>query len=170
MPAFSGHTTGRETRASSGSYPPASGRTPSCHRTNRLGSRRAMHPSQCIDARSRRLNRLYFRRAQRAHLNALRAVEPPVVIHPAPHHRIHKPSQVLQLVVVSGGGHPPLANGFPDRLGGLGADRRQETHKVASPPVPRASRLERISQEVELDLIVLPRPVVILAVDDLGLR
>src|SRR6516165_535533 len=27
--------------ASSGSYPPASGRTPSCHRTNRLGSRRA---------------------------------------------------------------------------------------------------------------------------------
>src|SRR5262249_44553532 len=63
---FRPHRTGRETRASSGSYPPASGRTPSCHRTNRLGSRRAMLPSQCIDARSRRLNRLYFRRAQRA--------------------------------------------------------------------------------------------------------
>ena len=46
------------TLASSGSYTPASGRTPSCHRTNRLGSRRAMHPSQCTDARSRRLNRL----------------------------------------------------------------------------------------------------------------
>jgi hypothetical protein len=55
--------TGRETRASSGSYPPASGRTPSCHRTNRLGSRCAMHPSQRTDARSRRLNRLNFRRA-----------------------------------------------------------------------------------------------------------
>ena len=54
-------TTGRETLASSGSYTPASGRTPSCHRTNRLGSRRAMRPSQCIDARSRRLNRLNFR-------------------------------------------------------------------------------------------------------------
>ena len=27
------------------------------------GSRCAMRPSQCIDARSRRLNRLYFRRA-----------------------------------------------------------------------------------------------------------
>src|SRR6516164_2003474 len=104
------------------------------------------------------------------HLNALRAVEPPVVIHPAPHHRVHEASQVLQLLVVSGGRHSPLANSFPDRLGGLGADRRQETHKVPSPPVLRASRLERISQEVELDLIVLPRPVVILAVDDLGLR
>ncbi len=170
--------TGRETRASSGSYPPASGRTPSCHRTNRLGSRRAMLPSQCIDARSRAFEPLVFpsRPACESlvdmteHLNVLRAVEPPVVIHPAPHHRVHEASQVLQLLVVSGGRHPPLANSFPDRLGGLGADRRQETHKVPSPPVLRASRLERISQEVELDLIVLPRPVVILAVDDLGLR
>ena len=30
---------------------------PSCHRTKRLGSRRAMRPSQCMDARFRRLNR-----------------------------------------------------------------------------------------------------------------
>src|SRR3954449_5285056 len=36
--------TGRETLASSGSYTPASGRTPCCHRTNRLGSRQAMRP------------------------------------------------------------------------------------------------------------------------------
>ena len=53
--------TGRETLASSGSYTPASGRTPCRHRTNRSGSRRAMRPSQCIAARSRRRNRVYFR-------------------------------------------------------------------------------------------------------------
>jgi hypothetical protein len=50
---------------------PAAGRTPSCHRTNRLGSRRAMRPSQCIDARSRRLNRLNFRCTHRAAAQAL---------------------------------------------------------------------------------------------------
>ena len=37
------------------------GRTPCRHRTNRSGSRRAMRPSQCIAARSRRRNRGYFR-------------------------------------------------------------------------------------------------------------
>jgi hypothetical protein len=57
------HRTGREALASYGSYDPASGITQSCHRTNSLGSRRAMRPSQCIDARSRRRNLLYFRRA-----------------------------------------------------------------------------------------------------------
>src|SRR5262249_32985567 len=103
------------------------------------------------------------------HLNALRAIEPPVVIHPAPHHRVHEASQVLQLLVVSGGRHPPLANSFPDRVGGLGGVRRQETNKVPPPRVLRASRLERIPKEVELDLIVLPRPTVILAEDDLVL-
>ena len=60
------HRTGRETLASSGSYNPASGFTPSCHRTKSCGSRRAMRPSQCMDARSRRRNRLYFRRAHAA--------------------------------------------------------------------------------------------------------
>jgi hypothetical protein len=59
-------TTGRDTLASSGSYPPASGRTPSSHSTNKWGSRRAMRPNQCIDARSRRRNRVYFHRAHAA--------------------------------------------------------------------------------------------------------
>ena len=130
MPAFAGHTTGRETLASSGSYTPASGRTPSSHRTNRLGSR-AMRPSQCIDARSRRLNRLNFRCAHPCeslievteHLNALRAVKPPIVVHPSPHRRVGQASQILQTLIVPGGRHSPLANGLPDRLGGLVADR-----------------------------------------------
>src|SRR4051794_32493723 len=51
----------RHTLASPGPYPPPPGRTPCRHRTNRSGSRRAMRPSQCIAARSRRRNRAYFR-------------------------------------------------------------------------------------------------------------
>jgi hypothetical protein len=45
--AFPGRTTGRGTLAPSGSYDPVAGRIPICHRTNRLGSRRATRPSQC---------------------------------------------------------------------------------------------------------------------------
>src|SRR4051794_40043789 len=38
--------TGRGTLAPSGSYDPVAGRIPLCHKTNRLGSRRATRPSQ----------------------------------------------------------------------------------------------------------------------------
>src|SRR3954464_5226582 len=102
------------------SPPPAPGRPPCCHGTNRLGSRQAMRPSQCMAARSRRRNRVYFRCAHfpRAsvteHLNAPRAIEPPVVVQPAPHHRVRKASQILQALVVPGGRHPPAADGLPD--------------------------------------------------------
>ena len=73
------------------------------------------------------------------HLNAPRAIEPPVVVQPAPHHRVHKASQILQALVVPGGRHPPAADGLPDRRRGLGADRRQEADEVSPPPVLRPS-------------------------------
>src|SRR5262249_57194154 len=82
------------------------------------------------------------------HLNALRAIEPPVVVHPTPHHRVRQTSQVLQLLIISGGRHPPLANGFTDRSGGLDADRRQEAYEGACPPALRASRLDGVSNAV----------------------
>src|SRR3982751_1421671 len=104
------------------------------------------------------------------HLNAPRAIEPPVVVQPAPHHRVRKASQILQALVIPGGRHPPVADGLPDRRRGLGADRRQEAHEVSPPPVLRPSRLEGVAEEVERDVFVLPRPVVVLAVDDPGLR
>src|SRR3954462_11919238 len=104
------------------------------------------------------------------HLNAPRAIEPPVVVQPAPHHRVHKASQILQALVVPGGRHPPVADGLPDRRRGLGADRRQEAHEVSPPPVLRPSRLEGVAEEVERDVFILPRPVAVLAVDDPGLR
>src|SRR3954447_8615216 len=104
------------------------------------------------------------------HLNAPRAIEPLVVVQPAPHHRVRKASQILQALVIPGGRHPPAADGLPDRRRSLGADRRQEAHEVSPPPVLRPSRLEGVAEEVERDVFVLPRPVVILAVDDPGLR
>src|SRR4051794_33372075 len=94
------------------------------------------------------------------HLNAPRAIEPPVGVQPALHHRVRKASQILQALVVPGGRHPPVADGLPDRrrsLGAdrrpeLGADRRQEADEVASPPVLRPSRLEGVAEEVERDV------------------
>src|SRR3954447_21189135 len=104
------------------------------------------------------------------HLNAPRAIEPSVVVQPALHHRVRKTSQILRALVVPGGRHPPAADGLPDRCRGLRADRRQEADEVSPPPVLRPSRLEGVAEEVERDVFVLPRPVVVLAVDDPGLR
>src|SRR5215467_3184687 len=104
------------------------------------------------------------------HLNALRAIEPPVVIQPAPHHRVGEVRQILQTLVVPGGCHPPIADCMADLLGGLGADRRQEADEELSPPVLRSPRLEGIAEEVELDVLVRSPSIIVLAVDDLGLR
>src|SRR5262245_34143269 len=84
------------------------------------------------------------------HLNALRAIEPPVVVQPAPHHRVGKSRQVLQALVIPGGRHPPVADGLTYPLGGLGTDGRQETDEELSPPVLRSSRVEGASRPVEL--------------------
>src|SRR5262249_33440745 len=103
------------------------------------------------------------------HLNALRAIEPPVVVQPAPHHRVGEPRQILQALVVPGGRHPPVADGLAYRRGGLGADRRQETYEKLSPTGLCSARVERVPEEVELDILVRSPAVIIPAVDDLGL-
>src|SRR5262245_17340963 len=83
-------------------------------------------------------------------LNTLRSIVPSVVVHPAPHHWIDKLGQILQALIVPGGGQPPFANGDPNRFGCFGADRRQEAHKELPiailfqpphPPIP--SRLRK---------------------------
>src|SRR5262245_3992915 len=84
------------------------------------------------------------------HLNALRAIEPPVVVQPAPHHRVGKSRQVLQALVIPGGRHPPVADGLTYPLGGLGTDGRQETDEELSPPVLLSSRVEGASRPLEL--------------------
>src|SRR5215475_4719317 len=104
------------------------------------------------------------------HLNALRAVEPPVVVQPAPHHRVGESRQILQALVIPGGRHPPITDGLANPLGGLGTDRRQEIDKELSPPVLCSSRVEGVPEEVELNTFVSSPAVIIPAVDDLGLR
>src|SRR5215469_2526134 len=103
------------------------------------------------------------------HLNALRAIEPPVVVQPAPHHGVGEARQILQALVVPGGRHPPVADGLAYHRGGLGADRRQETYEKLSPPVLCSSRVEGVPEEVELDILIRSPAVIITAVDDLGL-
>jgi hypothetical protein len=103
-------------------------------------------------------------------LHALRPVKPTVVVHPATHRGVDVSGQVLQALVVPGGSHPPLADGLPDPLGGLGAHRRQEADKEFPPAILGTSRLEGVAQKVECDVFVLSRPVVVLAVDDPRLR
>ena len=103
-------------------------------------------------------------------LNALRSVKPAVVVHPASHHRIDEFRKILQTLVVPGGCHSPFTNGRADRHGGLGADRWKKAHEELPPTILRPSRLKGIAQEVERYALVFPVPVVILAVDDPGLR
>jgi len=98
-----------------------------------------------------------------------RPVEPAVVIRPPPYRRIHKPRDLLQRLVVPGGGQPPVSDRLPDRLGGLVTNRREEAHEelpstILGPPGPKG-----VAEEVELDVLTLAPPIVVLAVHDLGL-
>src|SRR4029079_3321605 len=93
-----------------------------------------------------------------------------VVVHPATYRRIDEPRQILQALIVPGGRHPPLPDGGTNRLGRLGADRREEAHEVLPPMILCPSRLEGIAQEVERYVLVLPAPIIILTVDDPGLH
>jgi hypothetical protein len=103
-------------------------------------------------------------------LEKLRSVKPTVVVHSAPHRRVECSSQIFQLLIVPGRCHPPFPDGFPDRPGGLGADRRQETHKVVPPAILCASRLEGVAKKIKRDVLAVSSSIVVLAVDDLGLR
>src|SRR5215475_13774940 len=85
-------------------------------------------------------------------LEELRPVEPAVVVRPAPHRRVERSSQIFQALVVPGRCHPPSADGLPDRLGSLDADRWQEAHEELPPPILRPSRLEGITEEIERDV------------------
>ena len=76
----------------------------------------------------------------RPHLNALRAIEAPVGVHPAAHRRINQAGHFLQRLVVSGGRQPPRTNGASHLPGSLIADVRQKADEVAplaalGPPV-----------------------------------
>src|SRR5499427_3187777 len=102
-------------------------------------------------------------------LNTSRAIEAPVIVHPPTYHGIHESGKILQTLVVSCGGHPPFADGCTNRGGSLGAHRRKKAHKELSPVILRSSRLEGVTQEVELDRSRRPRSIIILAIHDASL-
>ena len=98
-----------------------------------------------------------------------RPVEPAIVIHPPLHGRIDKPRDLLQGLIVPGGGQPPTPDRLLDRCGGLVAHRRQKAHKglsvtILGPPGPNG-----VTEKVELDVLMLAPPIIVLAVHDLGL-
>src|SRR5882672_6011986 len=102
-------------------------------------------------------------------LHTFRTVKPPVVAHPATHCGIYEPGQFLQTLIVARGGHPPLADGDPNRFGGFGAHRRKKAHKILSPTILRSPRLEGVPKKIELNRFRVPRPIIILAINDAGL-
>src|SRR3954464_10252105 len=98
-----------------------------------------------------------------------RPVEPTVVVRPPPYRRIHEPRDLLQRLVVPGGGQPPVTDRLPDHLGGLVADRREEAHEELPPPILGPPGPKGVAEEVELDVLMLAPPVIVLAIHDLGL-
>src|SRR5664279_3616650 len=98
-----------------------------------------------------------------------RPVEPAIVVRPPPYRRIRKPRDLLQRLIVPGGGQPPVSDRLPDRLGGLVADRRQEAHEKLPPSILGPPGPKGVAKEVELDVIMLAPPVIVLAVHNLGL-
>src|SRR5215831_11840738 len=83
-------------------------------------------------------------------LNTSRAIEAPVIVHPAANHRIHESGKILQPLVVASGGHPPFTDGCTNRFGSLGTHRREKAHKELPPVIFRTSRLEGVAEKVEL--------------------
>jgi len=63
----------------------------------------------------------------------------------------------------------PASDLLPNRFGSLVAYGRAEVDEVLAPAVLRATRAKRVAQEVEANAGVLQTPIIIFAVDDLGL-
>src|SRR5690349_14241998 len=83
------------------------------------------------------------------HVDTAGSVEAAVVVDPATYHRIDLLRDILQCPRVRPEGKPPAPNRRPDVLGGLVAQRGQETKKRASPFDLRATRPEGVSEKVE---------------------
>ena len=97
-----------------------------------------------------------------------RLIEATVVVNPSPDHGIGYPGQIVQGLVRLPM-HAPLPHGFAYRFCRLIADGRTKTDKESTPAILRPPRLERIAQEIEFLLRIIPSPIIVLTVDDLGL-
>ena len=97
-----------------------------------------------------------------------RLVEGTVVVDPPADDRIEHPCQIVK-VLVAAQLQPPASDLLANRLGGLVADRRTEVDEVFAPAVLRSAWAKGVAQKIEAGAGVLQTPIVVFAVDDLGL-
>src|SRR3954452_17791821 len=175
MPAFAGHTTGRDTLASSGSHCSAASieQAPVSEQPRLLAcdARQPVSGSSLVPAQGLKLS---ARPSRQGKVDALqgwiegRRTEPSIVVDPAANVRVEHPREIIEGFVT-----PPVHRPAPDSL----TDRRERpcadcgTERDAHPPGPFAhhSRPERVAEKVELKARVVFTPTFILAVDDFRL-
>ena len=97
-----------------------------------------------------------------------RGVESTVVVHPSADHRVKHPREVVNRFVALQL-QPPTTHLLAQRFRGGRGDGRCEVGEESAIPIVTTSGAERITQKVELDVLVLLLPMNILAVDDMRL-
>src|SRR5215469_16088895 len=155
MLALPGHTTGRETLASSGSHCSAASLQKRPVSEQRwLSPRDASDPVRCLPPMTSQGLEFPMRPSRQNTVDVAQGrvesglVVPAVVIDPTPDVAVEHPGEVIQSFV---------------------AGRRTEHDAEGTPPASRQPRPECIAEEVELLVGVISAPVIILAVDDFRL-
>ena len=100
------------------------------------------------------------------HLNALRPVVPTVVVHPPTHNRVDDAGQPSRRWLFAGEAIRHSRIVFRIVLAALALIAPE----VLPPPILCPARLESVPEEIERHVLVVPRPVVVLVVDDPRLR
>jgi len=97
-----------------------------------------------------------------------RLVVSAVIVDPSSYHRIKHPRQVIQCFIAAQM-QLPAPHFLANRFRRFVADRRTEVDKELPPPILRPPRAKRVAQKIETGNGIVLTPIVILAVDNLGL-
>ena len=175
MPAFTGHTTGRETLASSGSHCPAAPlQKPPVGEQRRLSPRNASDPVRCLSPMASQGLELPMRPSSQNTVDVSqgrvesRLVVPAVVVDPTPDVAVEHPGQIVQRLVAALVKRP-ASDRLSDHLESFAACRGAEQDAECTPPASRQPRPERVAEKVERLVWVTSAPIFILAVDDFRL-
>src|SRR5215469_13351386 len=175
MLALPGHTTGRETLASSGSHCSAASLQKRPVSEQRwLSPRQASDPVRCLPPMTSQGLECPMRPSRQNPVDVSqgrvesRLVVPAVVVDPTPDVAIEHPGQVVQRLVAALVKRP-ASDRLPDRLESFVACRRAEHDAKGTAPASRQPRPERVAEKVEPLVWVISAPIFILAVDDFRL-
>jgi len=151
MPAFTGHTTGHETLASSCSHCPAAPLQKRPVGEQRwLSPRNASDPVRCLSPMASQGLELPMRPSSQNTVDVSqgrvesRLVVLAVVVDPTPDLAVEHPGQVVQRLVAALVKRP-ASDCLSDRLESFVACRRAEQDAEGTPPASRRPRSERIS-------------------------